>query len=511
MGLLNNAPSSRKCPENPICFQFGAGFLCSGQDPSSFAKGKTRCKTCDKVLVEGYPGVSADEAKLKFNTDSLFKRDFLGAVSVVEKKKPKNFAPSFFEASSSTSTTVERSFIFMEPPDFEKRFGIDPKRAQIPVDTLVDDAGRRVSGILMVDPDCPHRRVRVPYKLETALSEKLLQPEACMRAMQGKDLQSYYDCDAQKHRPAGVKNPLTIEELQGMVKEAVAAAEKAATAPNEEPESAKNPTEGMEVEEQEQEEEDEDAPQGVLLPSEKVRQEKEKKRGRDGRGRPAGKGSKKGKGSASAGPASLRHSLKPVSPSKQNLLRLTRTSSHDNTRSTSSQIDDAESTGGLTYVTNLDESGAKRRKSMSGTSSASVAGTSDSAVEKYVEKLSIADILAGKKMGNELSFARRAWKAMPDKDVAGLPLKTHIDLAEDAAKIAADKLQTINPDERDAICKKVLSTMSPKDLPPAFCSAYTAAIAKEMDVSDAGSMKKWFEVVYPGQHCESAALRTWKM
>ena len=90
---------------------------------------------------------------------STFKATFLDTVARYDQKKAKDYSDQCYHWHDRCGYRVERNFILLPSRDFKKLYGEDPSKFGIGEDTLTDDRGQQVTGILCLDHQQPYLRV----------------------------------------------------------------------------------------------------------------------------------------------------------------------------------------------------------------------------------------------------------------------------------------------------------------------------------------------------------------
>ena len=212
---------------------------------------------------------------------------------------------------------------------FVKEMNATPAQLSMPVETVCDETGKEVTGVLIrKDDEDSELKVRVFRREVGDLESHLSMSSQQLRERQATELARTYEDDLRKVWPAGMSKPgsvLTIKELKARRdawqeekdrKEAEEVALRTAMPQAEPTPVVKQEQEaaGEDEQEDENEEPEEEGP-GIQLPSAEAEQSKRRKKGVKGKARGKGKPPKgSGKGKSASGRSAAQLPLRPQQP-----------------------------------------------------------------------------------------------------------------------------------------------------------------------------------------------------
>ena len=138
----------------------------------------------------------------------------------VQGAKPKSWTPQSVSAQTHQGYKVIRELLFMSVAEMQKLLGAAPQDIGLSVDTIVDEAGHNIEGVLLANPAQPLRRVEVYGMYATELNERVAAEEKQLRPAQGRETFEYFCEEAGKSRPKAMRsqNLFTYKMVQEKVK-----------------------------------------------------------------------------------------------------------------------------------------------------------------------------------------------------------------------------------------------------------------------------------------------------
>ena len=149
-----------------------------------------------------------------------FRKELTAAVKVYEGAKGKSWTPQAVCAQTHQGYKVVRELLFMSSAEMQKLLGVGPQEIGLSPDTIVDEAGKSVDGLLLANPSQPFRRVEVFGMYATELSERVAAEDRQLRPDQGKETFEYFCEEAGKARPKAMRSQglFTYNMVQEKVK-----------------------------------------------------------------------------------------------------------------------------------------------------------------------------------------------------------------------------------------------------------------------------------------------------
>ena len=159
--------------------------------------------------------------KAQMNKD--FRKQLREMVQVSSGQKSAVFAKQDVQGVTIQGYVLERALLFMTSDDFAaENGGMRPKEAGIREETLVDETGSKVCGIILQDESSKLRKLRVYGGWHVQLDEEVHKGDQQLRADQGSEVFDWYLQEACKKLPKGIAKPSsawTVEELKKHVAE----------------------------------------------------------------------------------------------------------------------------------------------------------------------------------------------------------------------------------------------------------------------------------------------------
>ena len=190
-----------------------------------------RCLPCVATLQKAWPAKAWDEVVQEASVSESFKREVAEAVAVFEKKTTKKFTAEEYEHATLTGYEIYREYLWYSPKEFASTFGCDAATAGAPVETLADEAGNKMQGIIVLDDSCNVLRIRSFHKVHGQTSALLQTREGQLRAHQAQEFAKVYESEVNRSLPKGLLRPsscLKKSALPEIVRAAVAEAQRVA-------------------------------------------------------------------------------------------------------------------------------------------------------------------------------------------------------------------------------------------------------------------------------------------
>ena len=161
-----------------------------------------KCLACTLIVRRAFPLKSWQEVVLEKQTSSEVALQVRTAIALFHGEK--NIADCFlresFASRTSTGYVVERAWRLLQTKDLEKQHGVTAQELDMEVETLIDDQGVKISGVLLEDDEEGKGiRVRSFHAVQGLLSQHHQHDEDQLRAGQASDFAAAYlqDCRAQ--------------------------------------------------------------------------------------------------------------------------------------------------------------------------------------------------------------------------------------------------------------------------------------------------------------------------
>ena len=183
------------------------------------------CYYCGTAGAVAYPSMSFSDVVSKAKANEQFKQQLSAAREHLIKNPPPQQAwvPETVSEETSSLLLLKRSYLFLTCDEFEAM-----NECKIPSDVtlheLTDEAGRVTKGLLLKDPQNPHRRVELQRVVALQLERGIASSSQMLRPQQNKDLFKMLVADDVSKNRKGFTNPLDEKEVEELVKRAQAAA-----------------------------------------------------------------------------------------------------------------------------------------------------------------------------------------------------------------------------------------------------------------------------------------------
>ena len=412
-----------------------------------------RCGECWKLVNRGFPGKSWEELLLRSQTSASFGKEYEEALRVMQ-SGVRSFIAEEFASTVRQEVVAEREYIVLSETDFRKRFAKSPQEAGVAMEEVQCESGEKVKGVLVLNPDMPHRRIRVRCVTGTVLEQKLQSPAEHYRPGQTHELKEWYERDLGKTLPVRLRRPMTLEELSAKM------AEKPTEAVNEAAADQKQATSEEQAPQPEKESDSESEmavvaavalPSGAHASSKKPADKKvnkQKQRGKDKAD--TGEIRRRVASKRAVGDGSVTGSVAATDAKKPR-------SSAATARSGASQI---------------------------GLGATSPRGQLEHDLRECLEKLNLHDILSGQPCRQGVYNANRKIEQAQkvERDSAEtVNLKAHLQLVDSAELLSLKKIGTLSSAERQEKLEELMPHIdSPEDLPGAWQACIFTHRVKEM-------------------------------
>ena len=470
------------------------------------------CLECT-LIQRSFPGYTWESLIAKSETAEPFSKEVEAARRMLRGTVKPSWADQEFHTADWVHISMEKSYDFWSVSDFEEKFHMRPQDADVEVVEIQDENGRVECGVIMKDEQNPQKKLKVSWGFGSTLDTTLLKGGSALRAEQPTDLQTWYNADMLRSRPAPLQakpkpqaRPLTQDEMKARVAKAketmlqeAKAAEQAAA-----PKQAALPAAAQPVAALEEEEDSYSEPEfdpASCLPSEQARRGKGKGKGnrnQNKRDKPRGRPPS----ASSAGQDGTRRrvcSKRSFAPSA--------------TPAASSSVATATgqeaALGGDPVDSRRPAASERSRSPLNARSVATKATTSAQSqspterlrgqVAKYLVDVRLDKLVLGQKLGSETSIARRilsACEARPaDLGAEAVELRGHLQLSEVAAELAINKMNKIPSKERVKMLHQLWPHMEAH--PPAWCANIFLLYIREFTFNGQDDISKWLECVSP--------------
>ena len=178
------------------------------------------CQTCKQAVAMGWPLKSWDQFITEMRAHPELKVQAEGAVRCVKQfsRPPPAFTPEDFVKHTVLGYSVRRHYRLLSKSQFLAKYGVDAGVVNAPVDTVRDDSGAEIHGIL-VEADKPEDGVEVQSfrTTYTDLQQLLQNHEAQVRCDQASDFCKEYLVHDVKTLPRGFRQKVSEQELLSRV------------------------------------------------------------------------------------------------------------------------------------------------------------------------------------------------------------------------------------------------------------------------------------------------------
>ena len=185
----------------------------SGENESERVPSGPKCWSCGAVATLSYSHLSWTELLSKARSDSKVAAEITDAKELLSRRGPpptSGFMNEALTESSQMHISVQRSLLFISQAELEAEHNI-----RVPVEQLAeitDEHGKKLRGILKVNPLKPHREILITRQAGFDLSKTLCSQE--LRPQQNRELLQHLHGEEQKSRSKHWKNPMDEAELK---------------------------------------------------------------------------------------------------------------------------------------------------------------------------------------------------------------------------------------------------------------------------------------------------------
>ena len=144
--------------------------------------------------------------------DPAWLQTFTQARKCLHGEAPKSFASlESVGCQHITGYKLTRQYDFLSDQEFQSKYKMRPQDLHMAADTIIDEHGRKTSGIIMANDST--RKLEVYSFVNLALTESMLKEENQIREHQGRDLRDLVATDLAKMRPKALR-PMNLGGLQ---------------------------------------------------------------------------------------------------------------------------------------------------------------------------------------------------------------------------------------------------------------------------------------------------------
>ena len=471
----------------------------------------TRCQACANTVCQAYPHMSWDEAISRARTSTLFRDELFSAKQILQGGDRK-FIPEALLDRASTSLSLQRCLLFVTAGDFEKEHGVKPQQVPgLELIELQDECGQTLKGIVMVNPNKPHRELIVSTAATMVVEKQLLEPRAQLRAGQAVDMAEWLRSQRGKTDPAvhGCSSARSAEEVAKLV-----AIVKKAKERNTEEEAKRDK-------------------EPLLAPLQSAEADALERRKQDGSDKDAAAAEADDIDESSVGAEQVVERVQPgfaaqfaaAAQAKANASRGRGQSRGGRSRGASTAPGRGRGAGAS------QEEGSKRAKTIRGSVAESLAGGSqyagdgksvakskgglsnkEKALSQARSKYAALDPglpLAGDTMKAPLYHARRALSTLVEQklkdSVEHSNLKARIELTEECVALY-NSLEGMGKDERHKAMSSISSSV--QELPPEFQLMWLEAAVKDLDFKSGKDVDLFLAMLKPNFKCREGDTST---
>ena len=153
---------------------------------------------------------------MEASASASFKKQ-LESVIAVAAGAPKSFGPESYNRRTVTGYEAPREYSFWPVAKFQKEVGMSPSQLSIPTETIQDEAGKDVQGILLRASEDAELKVRVFRRVVGDLESHLSASSSQLREHQATELAKSYEEDFMKVMPAGFSKPNAVLSVENVI------------------------------------------------------------------------------------------------------------------------------------------------------------------------------------------------------------------------------------------------------------------------------------------------------
>eukprot|EP00971_Amphidinium_carterae_P001564 31310-Amphidinium_carterae.1 len=455
----------------------------SGQQPRGPA-----CRDCAMVSSRSFPGMSFEQLVL---AERLSRGEL----------KSEPWIPEGLDEDTRMGVLIKKNLLFVSKEEFQESNG-----APLPADTntekIIDETGKEVEGIFVLDPAKPHRTVEVFRATGIVLHKHLAGPSAMLRPSQNSELMNHVLQQDKKKLSKAFSSPLSKNEYLQLGEKAKAAPVPTADIKDPDPAplaSPQRPREGDDDGEAESPEEvqelDEVGASAATLRLQEDSTSAGKSKGKKGKkgGRGKGKGGRRGVAAGADATKRRRLDGRGAGYASQG--------GNDLEAGRTSHAGGSDGSGSAPAAASSMRSSSPRRSSYGSRNSPSqkLAGSA----LKCIEELTVGDALCGRLLGQTKYQARRVITAFETASMADavecmmcIQLKAHLSFIERCETMSTTSgLTSVPASERYGFIDEIF--LREANVPAQFLLNCVFAKVKEQKLDVPAEIEEWMRIIQP--------------